>query len=692
MCGGPDPFQQASDALASVDPGPALGDIGESIDKNITQPVGKGLSEVDTFVNREIPGGWTLPAVIAVAYMTGYFDPSMLGTTTAGEGATGAGAGDMFAGYSSTGSAAGTAGTTVGAGYGTAGTGAAVFGTSEGALEAGNLAYSNALANGASVTEANAAADAATQSYMATGYQGAGLTTGAVDTALTEGLTTPLSQDAILKAAAQGALKGAAIGGIKGAVTGGDINDILKGAGYGAISGGAGGVAGNFASELGANALGTAVSGGVAGGATGALINGRDPLTGALIGGITSGAISGASELGGQLGTNANIDIANNSADPIGTLNASQNWTGPMANNIGAFAQELAAQGMSASDIATKLQSNYGIDQYAALNAAGMASAGQSGSSIADVLSQDYGTNMTGVDNPTAGPSIDLNNQTDAGKTVGKVIGNIAAPLAAGTILGATSNALYPSSGYGSSGSSSSGSSGDTTVYGALPTSLKSTSLAAAPVTQGDNMNLNQLKQLYPQLAGVDPRILNALTGRSTAPASYFNYGADQGGGTALMQGQAAKPSAGYPSIAANEKVGSENAATFMGDNISGGFNALASAGLKSLGATSSSPYAFKRGGKVQGALHIPEFKTGTTGHFVQGAGDGQSDDIPAMLADGEYVFDADTVAALGNGSSKAGALQLDKMRKAIRKHKRSASTDKIPPKAKSPLEYLKGQ
>jgi len=30
-------------------------------------------------------------------------------------------------------------------------------------------------------------------------------------------------------------------------------------------------------------------------------------------------------------------------------------------------------------------------------------------------------------------------------------------------------------------------------------------------------------------------------------------------------------------------------------------------------------------------------------------------------------------------------------MREAIRKHKRSAPPDKIPPKAKSPLEYLKG-
>jgi hypothetical protein len=90
------------------------------------------------------------------------------------------------------------------------------------------------------------------------------------------------------------------------------------------------------------------------------------------------------------------------------------------------------------------------------------------------------------------------------------------------------------------------------------------------------------------------------------------------------------------------------------------------------------------------GNVHVPEFITGATGHYVKGRGDGQSDDIPAMLADGEYVFDADTVAALGNGSSDAGAKVLDKMREEIRKHKRSAAPNKIPPKAKAPLEYMK--
>lgn len=78
-------------------------------------------------------------------------------------------------------------------------------------------------------------------------------------------------------------------------------------------------------------------------------------------------------------------------------------------------------------------------------------------------------------------------------------------------------------------------------------------------------------------------------------------------------------------------------------------------------------------------------------GAAVHGAGDGQSDDIPAMLADGEYVIDAETVAQIGNGSTKAGAQALDRFREGIRAHKRSAPIDKIPPKTKVLTSYLKG-
>ena len=136
---------------------------------------------------------------------------------------------------------------------------------------------------------------------------------------------------------------------------------------------------------------------------------------------------------------------------------------------------------------------------------------------------------------------------------------------------------------------------------------------------------------------------------------------------------------------------------------------------------------------------HNPEFVTGLTGYYACGGGTGQSDDIPAMLHDGDYVMDADVVAALGDGSSKAGreildgfrekvphhdtakgqpvpakiadgeyvfpagfvnalgggdnkagAKVLDGLREKLRAHKRSAPTSKIPPKAKSPLDYIK--
>ena len=76
---------------------------------------------------------------------------------------------------------------------------------------------------------------------------------------------------------------------------------------------------------------------------------------------------------------------------------------------------------------------------------------------------------------------------------------------------------------------------------------------------------------------------------------------------------------------------------------------------------------------------------------LLRGGTAGQADLVNARLSDGEYVMDADTVAALGDGNTEAGAKQLDKMRERIRRHKRSASPKNIPPPAKSPLSYLSG-
>lgn len=81
----------------------------------------------------------------------------------------------------------------------------------------------------------------------------------------------------------------------------------------------------------------------------------------------------------------------------------------------------------------------------------------------------------------------------------------------------------------------------------------------------------------------------------------------------------------------------------------------------------------------------------GEVGYAVGGPGDGRDDKIPAMLSDGEYVIDAETVAMLGNGSTKAGADALDKFRVNIRKHKgRALSKGEFSDNAKKPEQYLK--
>ena len=76
---------------------------------------------------------------------------------------------------------------------------------------------------------------------------------------------------------------------------------------------------------------------------------------------------------------------------------------------------------------------------------------------------------------------------------------------------------------------------------------------------------------------------------------------------------------------------------------------------------------------KLKAVLNLPMAKGG----YLDGAGDGMSDSIPATiegkqparLADGEFVIPADVVSHLGNGSSKAGSKRLyamlDKVRKA---------------------------
>jgi hypothetical protein len=80
----------------------------------------------------------------------------------------------------------------------------------------------------------------------------------------------------------------------------------------------------------------------------------------------------------------------------------------------------------------------------------------------------------------------------------------------------------------------------------------------------------------------------------------------------------------------------------------------------------------FAEGGEVDDDMvkHLVDYhKNG--GHQgpgqVKGIGSGQEDKIPAYLSDGEYVWSAQDVSDLGDGSNREGVRRLDKMRQMVR-------------------------
>lgn len=87
----------------------------------------------------------------------------------------------------------------------------------------------------------------------------------------------------------------------------------------------------------------------------------------------------------------------------------------------------------------------------------------------------------------------------------------------------------------------------------------------------------------------------------------------------------------------------------------------------------------------------VPMGGLGEVARLARGSGSGRADTIDARLSDGEYVMDAETVAMLGDGSTKEGAQRLDAMREHLRRHKgKQLAQGKISPNAKSPLAYIK--
>lgn len=103
-------------------------------------------------------------------------------------------------------------------------------------------------------------------------------------------------------------------------------------------------------------------------------------------------------------------------------------------------------------------------------------------------------------------------------------------------------------------------------------------------------------------------------------------------------------------------------------------------------------PKYYAQGGHIGGLNRFVNQGAMNTGHhgIINGNDGGQSDRVDIKASPGEYIFDAETVSALGDGNTAAGAKKLDGMRENIRKHKRSAEPHRIAPAAKEPSKYLK--
>lgn len=370
-------------------------------------------------------------------------------------------------------------------------------------------------------------------------------------------------------------------------------------------------ISGGTLAPLMAPALGETAAGALAGalaGGVGSAITGGNPLTGAALGGV-GGGISGSGALNGLMG-------------------GADTGTAAAANGV-----------------------NPGIGQ--GFNAAGDSVAINSPSATS------FGTSAPGVLSSTtpSGAAI-ANSSSPSG--IGGFLSRNALPIAGGLAVLATSNNGKPS---------------------------------AAPV--GDNRQANDITPLQRTQQATNPQAYYGVGGARQAfdvvnPTVNPNLKYYASGGSvqdksdrqrnldssemvrARMSGHPMEPQANFVIDKYQGSGYPGSVSEYMGDQygnvpITREIQSYESSVPRGYAAGGSALYQKAKGpsGFKQGAFHLaaggmPQMPQGI-GSMVQGQGDGQSDQIPAMLSDGEYVMPAPVVSALGRGSNAAGAKKLDK-------------------------------
>lgn len=462
-------------------------------------------------------------------------------------------------------------------------------------------------------------------------------------------------------------------GGLSG-TTGGALNAAMnnRDIGMGALTGGLGGAVGGgtsmVAKDLNLDPYSAGALRGATSGMTQAALNDKSIGTGALAGSIVGGASAAGNQLGNYLQNQA-TDVR---GDTLITNKSGNTLLGQVLGGVaGAEAKDLVSPPSTLQQIprtmlagAPRVAQQTGV--LSNLPSAGTSSPAQMANptQVAGFMPRMSPTGAPIYGNETSSSNLSgatglptIASTTDNKSDVALPGGTAGIPFASSpnANTGYTSN-LFPSSGLNASG---------------LPAPLQAGVLQSAGVPEDTQVRMAQLQQLSPQLANLNPQLFTQLT---------QNMPRAKDGGH--IKGYASGGMLDY--VSPYDRI----------------VNLLAPMAEPR---NSRVPYGNPTGQYMRpldrsyfvtqmadgGTPHIPEFVTGATGHYVKGKGDGQSDDIPAMLADGEYVFDADTVAQLGNGSSDAGAKLLDHFRESLREHKRSAHASKIPPKA-NPLAYMK--
>jgi len=424
-------------------------------------------------------------------------------------------------------------------------------------------------------------------------------------------------------------LGSAIIGGASSALTGGNV---LQGALMGGLGGGLGGVVGNAANStlgLGLGKAGESILGsGLVGGVAG-MATGKG-----FLGGATQGALGGA--IGNAVGTGSGFGGA--AGRSFG--NALTVGYDPKAAALTA----LAAGGTqyTSNALSGTPDSSLGLKMKPAdMTVDGLkTSLSTVGSEVPTGLYQNPYSDTGGlkyVDTGTQNANYSLGSPSAASDTVRSMSGNFSTVPSNGGI----SNNLMAPAGYNnpigaSIGTQTAGGGGGLSGFGGAG-NLATMALLASSMQR-------------------PPDAQKAISGMSPSQQEYFNRPSVQWD-WARMQQDANR---------ANQSLDS-----YMATN----WNKITS------GTYNTPVHKLAQGGPLS-----------MIGRFAQGAGSGREDTIDAKLSDGEYVMDAETVALLGDGSNKEGALRLDAMRQQLRKQKgKEMAKGKFSPNAKSPLQYLKG-